>query len=102
MSQHAMQDAMDVTHGRGSQGLPFIATGTKELGIQFGQMDGAELLRAHSTKVRDDIEPEDLAIALERFRTDIQAQPIAIPTLGELSNRFLRRVDTLASGILRD
>ena len=102
MSQHAMQNAVSVPHGRGSQGPPFIATGTQELGIQFGQMDGPELLQAHSTKVRNDVEPEDLPIALERFRADIQAQPIAIPTLGEFSNRFLRWVNAFAGGVLRD
>ena len=61
----------------------------QEPGVELCEVHGAQLLHTHGTDMRDDIEPEDLPVALKRLRADIQAHPVAVPALGKLGKGFL-------------
>ena len=65
-------------------------------------MHGPQLLEADGADMRRDIQPQNLAVALKRFRADMNAGPIAVPAFNEFGNGCFRRVDPGAGGVLRN
>jgi hypothetical protein len=79
-----------------------FAAGAQQFGIELYEVRGAQLLDRHPAKMRDYVKPKNLPVTLDRLRAEIQAEPIALPTVGKFGDRLLRRINAGTGGILGD